>query len=425
MDQSPEQYKWNIPYRARPAKGKRALWLESAKRHPNHKLVQGVIGAGGRAPLYCNPIVLFLLNWLMMLACLDFHVTYVSYPHPGLPLLLFALSTASLLFGYAVSRMLLRKPGERSRTEVYVLDVSRMVNLNTIFCGAALLIVIFNWVTLGPPPAIGDPTSYLTYGRFRQVLFPLLTLITVNATLDPSRLRRYLFVAFGLLGLAVYITRGLMVVTLLEAFFVFSLTTKMNRKKLYGLALGCVAFLIAGATLIGNMRTAHALFLDFLQIREKYFDWPMASLWLTSYVSIPISNLCWILDTAHYHGPTLAFLYPLLPSFVTPVDPHLAIHDDLRIIDGASTYLAAFALDFSYFGVYLANLLLGLGAGWLMERGLPRQILVSSIFLTCMSLICFSDMFSPLSTVIQVIIQSSVQRSCFRWERQGEFEGRE
>jgi oligosaccharide repeat unit polymerase len=199
----------------------------------------------------------------------------------------------------------------------------------------------------------------------------------------------------------------------------------MNKKKLYGLALGCVALLITGATLIGNLRTAHALFLDFLQIRQKYFDWPMASLWLTSYVSIPLSNLCWILDTAHYHGPTLSFLYPLLPSFATPMDPHLAIHDDWRIIDGASTYLAAFALDFSYFGVYLANLLLGVGAGWLMERGFPRQILVSSIFLTCISLICFSDMFSPLSTIIQVIIQSVVQRSCFRWERQGELERRE
>ncbi|MGA8729117.1 MAG: O-antigen polymerase [Terracidiphilus sp.] len=423
MDQSPQQYNWGALYRARAIPSPSALWMELARRNPRHTLVQGVIG--GSVPLYCNPIVLFLLNWLMMLACLSFHVTYVSYPHAGLPLALFALSTASLLLGYVVSRMLLRRPGERSRSEGYVLDVTRMVHLNTLFCAAALLIILFNWATLGPPPAIGDPTSYLTYGRFRQVLFPLLTLVTVNASLDPSRMRRYFFAAFGLLGLAVYITRGLMVVTLLEAFFVFSLTTKMNRKKLYGLAICCVAFLITGATLIGNLRTAHALFLDFLQIREKYFDWPMASLWLTSYVSIPLSNLCWILDTSHYHGPTLAFLYPLLPSFAAPTDPHLAIHNDLRIIDGASTYLAVYALDFSYFGVYLANLLLGVGAGWLMERGLPRQILVSSIFLTCMSLICFSDMFSPLSTIIQVIIQSSVQRSCFRWERQGAFERRE
>jgi hypothetical protein len=141
----------------------------------------------------------------------------------------------------------------------------------------------------------------------------------------------------------------------------------------------------------------------------------MACLWLTSYVSIPFSNLCWLFAKGNFHGPTLAFLYPLLPSFLTPADPHAAIHDDLSIIDGASTYLAAYALDFSYVGVYLANLALGLGCGWLVERSLPKQILVSGIFLTALSFIFFSDMFTPLSTILQLIIQSVVQKRCFRW----------
>ncbi len=76
----------------------------------------------------------------------------------------------------------------------------------------------------------------------------------------------------------------------------------------------------------------------------------MAYLWLTSYISIPFSNLCWLFAKGNFHGPTLSFLYPLLPSFLMPANPHASIHNDLRIIDGASTYLAAYALDFSYLG---------------------------------------------------------------------------
>jgi hypothetical protein len=51
-----------------------------------------------------------------------------------------------------------------------------------------------------------------------------------------------------------------------------------------------------------------------------------------------------------------------------------------------------------------------------MERSLPRSILVAGLFLSCLSFIFFSDMFSPLSTILQFAIQSAVQRNCFHWE---------
>ncbi|HLY39675.1 MAG TPA: O-antigen polymerase [Terracidiphilus sp.] len=352
-----------------------------------------------------------------MLITLSLQITYVSYPDLWLPVGLFTLSSFAMLGGYYATKLLLRRDtvAEREPTN-FLLDTRRLTRLNLAFCAVAMMIILFNWVKEGPPPAIGDPTSYLTYGRFRQVLFPLLTVITVNAFLDRSRLRKLLFAGFGMFWLAIYITRGLMVLTFLEVFFVVVLTSKMSRRKLYALSLAGVAIVVTGATLIGNIRTAHAVFLAFLQIRQKYVDWPMASLWLTSYISIPLSNLCWMLKTIPYHGPTLAFIYPLLPSFIAPVDPHLAIHSDLRIIDGASTYLANYVLDFSYLGAYIPNILIGSASAWVMERGLPRQFLVAIIFLTCISFICFSDMFAPLSTIIQVLIQSMVQRKCFRWE---------
>jgi hypothetical protein len=390
-----------------------APWSRDLQRHV-------VVGDNGtqerRLPSYCNPVVLFMLSWALMLLCLSAKVTYVSYPDLLVPICLFVGSAISLLIGYWIACLLFQRGGQSKGEGAYLLDLTELRRLNLLFCGVALAIIAFNWVTLGLPPALGDPTSYLTYGRFRQVLFPVLTIIAVNATLDSSLLRKLFFVTFAFSGLALYITRGLMVVTLLQMFFLFSLRTKVEAKRLYLIGIACLALLVAGATIVGNIRTAQFVFFEFLQIREEYFDWPMAYLWLTSYVSVPLSNLCWILTAGHYHGPTLAFLYPLLPSFVAPMDPHLAFHDDMRVIDGASTYLVDYILDFSYFGVYFANLALGIGSGWLKERGLSRHFLVSSILLAAMSLISFSDMFIPLSTIIQIIIQSVVQRKCFIWQ---------
>lgn len=392
-----------------------AFWPSITERFAKHRRVHGVLKGRSELPLYCNPLVLFCLNWVAMLVALSFQITYVSYPDMGMPLFLFALSLASFLFGYLVARMLLHRWPTRSEPSAYALDVTQLWQINLILFAASLVIIFFNWVASGPPPALGDPTSYLTYGRFKQVLFPLLVVVTVNSTLDPVRWRKALFAMLGIAGMALYITRGLLMVALLQMLFVFSLKTRMSKRKLYTIALGFVAFAVVVITLIGNARTAQGVFLEYLQIRQKFFDWPTAYLWLTSYISIPFSNLCWLFAKGSFHGPTFSFLYPLLPSFLTPADPHAAIHNELSIIDGASTYLAAYVLDFSYVGVYLANLLLGIGCGWLMERSLPKHILVASIFLTCLSFIFFSDMFTPLSTILQFAIQCAVQKKCFLW----------
>ena len=55
------------------------------------------------------PLSIFVLNWSLMMVSLSFQVTYVSYPAMGMPILLFAMSLGSFLFGYFVTRTLLRR----------------------------------------------------------------------------------------------------------------------------------------------------------------------------------------------------------------------------------------------------------------------------------------------------------------------------
>ena len=368
-------------------------------------------------PFYCDPLKLFMLIWMVMLVSLSFHLTYVTYQSMGIPLLIFAVSAFSMFLGYFVAIAILRRFPKPQEAISYTINVVRVRRINLILCLICLLIIAFNWITLGPPPAFGDFSTYLTYGRLKQILFPVLITITVNAFLDTSKTQRFLYAAFGVSWLLIYITRGAVLVSLVQVFFIFSLRTSISKRKLYFVGLICLIFTAFVGSAIGNARTSMAVFMEVLQIRPQFLDWPMIYLWLISYISIPFSNLCWVLDKIPFHGPTPAFLYPLLPSFWVPVDPHIAIHNDPRMIDGASTYLISYVLDLSYFGIFFANFCLGIGCAWMKKCGGPRKMLVSAIFLAGLSFIFFSDPFASLSTIIQVSIQSFVQRKCFVWDK--------
>jgi oligosaccharide repeat unit polymerase len=387
------------------------LWTGARARN----VVDGAFKPRRELPVYCSPIALFFAVWILMLACLSVHVSYVIYPGVVTPLLIFIVSGASLLLGYYASTAVLHRDAAESELTSFQLDITGLWRLNLLFCLLAVLIMAFNWIISGPPPAIGDPSTYLVYGNLKQILFPTLTCIAVNATLDTSRLRRLVFIAFAIGGIGLYVARGILLVTFLQMFFLFSIRSRMSRKKQYLLAIGALVIGIAAMTIIGNLRTAHDIFIEFLQIRGDFADWPMAFLWFVSYISIPFSNLCWMVAHGPSHGPTFAFLYSLLPSFMAPSDPYADVYGNMNIIDNASTYLQAWALDFSYLGIYLANLLIGLGCGWLVNRAYPKNILILIIFLTSISLMFFSDMLFLLSTVIEVLLQLLVLNKCFKW----------
>src|SRR3569833_4038492 len=172
-----------------------------AERFAKHKLVNGELKPLEELPHFCNPLVIFGANWMLMMVSLSFQVTYVTYPRIEMPLLLFGISLGSFLFGYIVSRMLLQRWPTSNAGPSYSLDLTQLWQLNLLLCGAALIIMIYNWVLTGPPPAVGDQTSYLTYGRFKQVLFPLLVTVTVNASLDSSRWRKALYILYGEAGM--------------------------------------------------------------------------------------------------------------------------------------------------------------------------------------------------------------------------------
>ncbi len=365
-------------------------------------------------PFYCRPVILFVLVWLMMLTALSFNVSYDSYPSMELPIYLFAASFVSLLVGYGLVRLLFPNQAAQGDVQEYVLNVRRLRRLNWILVAVAVVIMAVNLKLDGLPPAFGflsfDTTSYLEYGRLKQLLFPVLISIVVNSSLDPSRLRKIALMAFGLLSLFLYVTRGEILAALLQVFFVYSLTSRVNKKRLVvgaGAMLLGLAFL---ASLVGNNRTTQSSFFAVLQIRRELWEWPMISLWAISYFSIPVSNLCWIVHSFHFQRPTWSFLYPALPAFWTPAGPHDSVTGYSHVVDGVHTYLASYYMDLSYPGIVLINIVLGIACAYIMRRGMSRRFLTSSIFLGCMAYIFFVDNFVPLSTALQFAIQAFAQR---------------
>jgi oligosaccharide repeat unit polymerase len=166
-------------------------------------------------------------------------------------------------------------------------------------------------------------------------------------------------------------------------------------------------------TIVGNYRTSQDIFLSFMEVKPEFKSWPMALLWPITYISVPISNLCWIIHGAHFTQPTLSFLYPVLPSFWAPANPHDIALSDSHIIDGVHTYLANYYLDFSWFGIVAVNFLLGVLSAFLVNRErVSRYLLISPVLLSAMGLIFFWDFFIYLPTLGQLAIQAIVQKHC-------------
>jgi oligosaccharide repeat unit polymerase len=370
----------------------------------------------GSLPFFCHPVMLFAFIWIVMLAALSIHVSDSSYPTLGIPLWLFLVSMLSMAAGYFLVFLLttgqtrsLRIPAE------LLLDAGKLRTLNLVFMVTALAIVILNLRTAGLPPAFSflsfDTKEYLEYGNLKQILFPLLVAIAVNASLDPSYRSKLFFGGFASLTMILYLTRLNLMLAAFQIIVLFALTSREKTRKIYLVATISVLCALMAANTLGNNRTSRDVFLEFLQIKTAWSNAPMPFLWAASYFSIPISDMSWIAQEYHLQQYHLSSLYPLLPGFWTPDDPNLTfLKSDARIIDGAHTYLATYFMDASYAGVVFINVLIGLASGYFMTGRRMKSPLVFAVLLGGILFLFFSDIFSPLSTVILVVAQRITER---------------
>lgn len=368
-------------------------------------------------PFFCHPVYLFVTTWIVMLAALELQVSWSTFPDRGLGIAVFVVSIVSMLLGYAA----VRKPDGSREFEPfptrYLVRTSPLRKSVLILGGCAVALVVYNYFAYGLPPIFAvfglSTFDYQEYGRYKQALEPIMSALFLNSLLDTSRWRKWMGSAFALGIMLVYVLRGPLLMAMAQAVILASIRSSASKKKIYIRAVVVLLIALALLNLIGNSRTPQEIFLSFMEIKPEFRSWPMALLWPITYISVPVSNLCWIIHGAHFTEPTLSFLYPVLPAFWAPVNPHDAPLSDSHIIDGVHTYLAPYFLDFSWLGVVAANFGLGLISGFLVNRErISRYLLMSPVVLSAMALIFFWDFFIYLPTLGQLAIQAIVQRAC-------------
>jgi oligosaccharide repeat unit polymerase len=331
--------------------------------------------------------------------------------------ILFLISLLSLLAGLGAVRLANYAQTESPVSLAYTIDSGRLHRVNWFLCLCIVAIVIFNYVTVGPPPVLGffgvETVVYLEYGRLKQVLFPMAMALFVNSALEESAVQRWFWRCSSLGVLLVYVARGPMLMAISQALVLYTIRASATKRKIYFRAVLVAVIAVIAMDVIGNNRTAESAFFEGMQIKNDFRDWPMAVLWPVSYFSLPISNMCWIVKNAHFTAPTFSFLYQLLPAFWLPASPHESAVSDSHIIDGVHTYLVNYFLDFSWAGIVACNFVIGLTAGVLMRRErISRKFMSSPIILSAIGFIFFWDYFTSLWTVLEFCIQAQIQRFC-------------
>ncbi|NYF78214.1 hypothetical protein [Granulicella arctica] len=362
-------------------------------------------------PLYCRPLSLFVAVWLLMLAAFQLHISYTSYPDISVALGLFVASLFSFLFGYATLRTAYFSIGHvPSGFSHYQIDVTRLRRFHLLLLGIIVAIMVMNWRLHGLPPLFGffgaDTLDYMEYGSLRQILFPAILLLFVTAPLETSLFRKGCLFLFAPACLLIYVSRGLMLIMFFQALIVFSMRTSLSKRMIYVVAIVTLASGLMVSDFIGNGRNSlgSAALLGYMQIKSAYYDWPTAYIWMASYVSTPISNMCWIIHVYPYEHPSFSFLYSALPGFWTSKPIEVADLGSDMIVDGVHTYIAKYFLDFWFFGIFGINYLWGVIAAYISAGDrLTRKYLTSAVLLGCLGFIFFADFLSILYILIELV----------------------
>lgn len=372
---------------------------------------------------YCNPLRLFFAVWLLMLATFQLRISYTSYPDISLALLLFAISAASYMIGYGTVSLAYSAVGGASiGAKEYSIDRTRLRRFQLVALTIAIVVLIFNWKKYGLPPLFGffgaDTYLYGEYGALKQLLFPAFMVLFVTAPLESSPIRRWFFYFFGPTCALAYASRGYLLIMLFQILVVFSLRTTLSKKKLYLIATTTLCFAIILSDIIGNGRSSYgsSALLGYMQIKRAYYDWPTSYLWMISYISSPISNMCWIVRVYHYDHTSLSFLHSMLPGFADAASLEGGDLGSQNIVDGVHTYIAKYYLDLLWLGVFGINYIWGLISGYLSAGNrLTRNYLTSAVIIACIGFLFFADFITFLLILVELAMLTFGQNYFIRY----------
>ncbi len=167
-----------------------------------------------------------------------------------------------------------------------------------------------------------------------------------------SKKRSYLKVpVFFLIWTMVIINRNMLLVTLLEFAVLYVRLRSIRLKTVIQIAAGALVFILAFGV-IGDIRQgSNALIRDLAQPTDDYPEWlPSGVLWAYIYITTPINNLLYTVDTSH---PQYNILFPSTISTLFPSVLRKQLYGDtLDDAESGSLVTSAFNVSTAYVGPY-------------------------------------------------------------------------
>ncbi|WP_456460217.1 O-antigen polymerase [Desulfurobacterium sp.] len=360
-----------------------------------------------------NPFVLFVLVWLLMLITYFLQISCFMVPKYTLLFLVFFISVLCFLFGYLfcriifeisdfnICRNLIKSQSGKVRVNRLIVSSIKLRLVYIILFIIIFLIVFLNFIMFGNPPILGFfgkrvAFNYSTYGRFKGILFPTLSVLFLISIFDRNKLLSTCIKLFVMLIFVIYVTRGFIISTLIQYIFLrILLDRKIKIRTTFKYAFLLLIAILFIMSMIGNYRTGNEIFKEVMEIKKEFYDWPAALLWVIGYISFPLVNLeAFICKSDHFFYGKIT-LQNLLPAFINILPTNFySFYRNLlpNQFNTVSTYLGNVYLDFGFWGIIFINICLGMTA-YIFYRKAYENVVLTSVFYSALLLIFFSNYF--------------------------------
>ena len=359
-----------------------------------------------------HPLTLFISVWLLCFMLYAMHLSGMLVFHTGevgrMVWWIVAPFVAANLIYNAFYTVCPKRPARNWDKDVddegYLKKVERSLNrwfacwiflsaIEIVFSGGLPLL----WLIAG------STKEYVDFGLpfihvFISSLLSVLSLSKLGLFLLRGDWRRLLIPIFQILWSVVIISRGVMVIALVQGVVLLFCLKRTSLKAIFRtLAMFVVAILLFGY--VGDYRSGD-LFRNMAQPTASYPSWlPSGALWIYVYFTTPLGNL---VNTSNVTQPSYDIRFPNTTYFLFPTPIRKAIYGeesnlgnggDLvnEVFNVSSAYVGPFK-DYGYPGVACFSILIGtLSAYFWRKRRRFRDQLLYAIIAQCIVLTIFSN----------------------------------
>lgn len=381
------------------------------------------------------PFSSFVGIWLFVLLLYALNASeiliYDTLTALGTTLTILIPFTAAYFLMFLIRSIIISKNSLKIKSSVAREDNRKAISQRVTFMTYLFLLILMVEIAIeGYIPLIsmllGKVISQFEFG-IASVHGFLLALGAINITASYYIYLKYgdkKFLYYVFLYLAVFallVTRKMMVVSMIQMFFVYvCLRGRPPLRKIYLFVflaiLGAVVF-----GLVGDIRTGRELFISLSRPSFDYPDWlPSGFMWVYIYITTPLLNLTSAIYTMTTYSYDLQFACSMLPGVIRGtigcVGAGSGFDNEYQVsgaFNVATGYIALYT-SWGIAGIVTFSALHGGAAYAFFARTKPtvKSILSYSVFMQITILLIFSNGFFNLNVVAQFLILSFCFRRC-------------